>query len=157
MIRIRHRVAIPLAGGARFPESATRSDCHPCDWCQGWNSRCDDPELPFLTILIWVVMRSLIVSVWLMTPTFFPRELWRRARASITVASESGSRVPNPSSINRLASDTPCDDRAESPSASPRLTMNVSPPDSDVVSRMSSALSWSITLMPSESFTCISS
>ncbi|WP_369524608.1 NAD-dependent epimerase/dehydratase family protein, partial [Paramuribaculum intestinale] len=55
MIRIRHRVAIPLAGGARFPESATRSDCHPCDWCQGWNSRCDDPELPFLTILIWVV------------------------------------------------------------------------------------------------------
>ena len=30
------------------------------------------PELPSLMMRIWVVMRSDMVSVWLITPTFFP-------------------------------------------------------------------------------------
>ena len=40
------------------------------------------PVLPFLTMRIWVVMRSDMVSVWLMTPTFLPCDDWRYPDAS---------------------------------------------------------------------------
>ena len=52
------------------------------------------PVLPFLTMRIWVVMRSDMVSVWLMTPTFLPCDDWSIASASMTVESVSGSSVP---------------------------------------------------------------
>ena len=102
-------------------------------------------------------MRSLMVSVWLITPTFLPCDDCSMASESMTVERVSGSSVPKPSSMKRLSNEMLRDESADKPRASPRLTMNVSPPDSDVVSRMSSARSWSITLMPSECFTCTSS
>lgn len=108
------------------------------------------PVLPFLTMRIWVVMRSDMVSVWLMTPTFLPCDDWSIASASMTVESVSGSSVPKPSSMKRFSKDRLRDDRADSPRASPSETMKVSPPDSEVVSRTSSARSWSMTRMPSE-------
>ena len=113
------------------------------------------PELPFLIIRTCVLMRSLITSVWLMTPTFLPRDDCSDASESMTVASVSGSSVPKPSSIKRLSNDMFLDDSDDSPRASPRLTIKVSPPDSDVVSRMSSARSWSMTRMPSELAACV--
>ena len=115
------------------------------------------PEFPFLIIRICVVIRSLMVLVWLITPTFLPCEVCSIASESMTMASVSGSSVPKPSSINRFSNEIFREDRDESPRASPRLTMNVSPPDKEVVSRTSSARSWSMTRMPSEFFTCCSS
>lgn len=77
------------------------------------------PVLPFLTMRIWVVMRSDMVSVWLMTPTFLPCDDWSIASASMTVESVSGSSVPKPSSMKRFSKDRLRDDRADSPRASP--------------------------------------
>lgn len=75
----------------------------------------------------------------------------------MTVARVSGSRVPKPSSMNRFSKEMLREDNADRPRARPRLTMKVSPPDREVVSRISSARSWSMTRMPSECFTCCSS
>lgn len=79
------------------------------------------------------------------------------ASESITVASASGSSVPKPSSMKRLSNEMLREERVERPSARPRLTMKVSPPESEVVSRISSARSWSITRIPNEFLTCTSS
>lgn len=57
------------------------------------------PEVPFLMTRIWVVMRSDMVSVWLMTPTFFPCDDWSMASESMTTARVSGSRVPRCQSL----------------------------------------------------------
>lgn len=117
------------------------------------------PELPFLTMRICVVICSsdVKVSVWLITPTFFPWFDWSMASESTTTANVSASRVPKPSSMKRLSQELVRYDSDDKPKAKPKLTMKVSPPESEVVSRTSSARSWSMTRRPKEFFTWTSS
>ena len=115
------------------------------------------PELPFFTTRICVVIFSTMVSVCEITHTFLPLAICIIDSALMTSESVDGSSEPKPSSIKRCENEVFCVESDDKPNASPRLTINVSPPESDVVSRRSLKRSWSITRMPSELRTCSSS